>query len=248
MSISSLGGSSFGGIRGTFQPPSFQSIDSNSDSSITLDELKAGAPGGANVQNDKRTEALFSAMDADGSGSVSEDEKSAFDAKLQDQQAGLAFMAQQMGFPSNDDILAATDTDSDGAVSLEEFSASDTASSVGSDKLQELFSLIDSDSDGSISSEESSDFLDGVKFALAEFGQAGGPNGAGGPPPGPPPGGPPPAGPPPSDAASASASEGDNSSDETAIDLLTAATNAYSSTSSVNDLLSTLQSIFDTAA
>ena len=247
MSISGLGGGSFGGIRGNFQPPSFQSLDTNSDESLTLDELKAGAPGGASAANDKRTEALFKAMDADGNGSVSSDEKSAFDDKMADQQSGMAFMAQQMQFPSNADIFANTDSNSDGSVSLDEFSASDAAKNLSSDQLQSLFSTIDSDSDGSISETESSDFLDSLKSGLAENGPPppppggggpGGPGDAGGPPPGPPP-----------DQASSSSSEDDSSS--SALDLLSMALSAYGSdksSSSSSDLLSSLTSLLQKAA
>ncbi len=242
MSISGLGGGSFGGIRGNFQPPSFQSLDTNSDESLTLDELKAGAPGGASAANDKRTEALFKAMDADGNGSVSSDEKSAFDDKMADQQSGMAFMAQQMQFPSNADIFANTDSNSDGSVSLDEFSASDAAKNLSSDQLQSLFSTIDSDSDGSISETESSDFLDSLKSGLAENGPPPPPPGGGGA------GGPGAGGPPP-DQASSSSSEEDSSS--SALDLLSMALSAYGSdksSSSSSDLLSSLTSLLQKAA
>lgn len=237
MTISGLGGSPFAGMRGTFQPPSFASLDTNDDDQITLDELKAGVPGGTNAASDKRAEALFKAMDADGNGSVSSDEKSAFDEKLearrQDHHAGLAFLAQQLQGPSNAQIFAATDTNGDGSVSLDELSNDDAATGVSSDSLQKLFNLIDSNGDGSISETESSDFLDAVKSAISD--QQGPPPppdggaGAGGPPPPPPDGGP-------------------DGGDGTSNDLLSLAQTAYSTTSQPTDLVDILQSLLQKAA
>jgi len=244
MTISGLGGSPFAGMRGTFQPPSFASLDTNGDDQITLDELKAGAPGGANAASDKRAEAMFKAMDTDGNGSVSSDEKSAFDEKMQakrhDHHAGLAFLAQQSQGPSNADVFAATDTNGDGSVSLDELSSDDAAQGVSSDSMQKLFSLIDSDGNGSISQTESSDFLDAVKSAVAQNGPPppdGGPGGAGGL------GGPGAGGPPPPPPAN-----DDTGSDSTSSDLLSLAQSAYSSTSKSTDLVGILQSLLQTAA
>lgn len=234
MSISGLGGSAFAGMRGTFQPPGFSSLDSNADGSITLDELKAGAPGGASATSDARAQKLFDAMDTNGDGSVSADEKSAFDQKLAEQhrdgQAGTTFLAQQLTGFSNDDVFAATDTNGDGAVSFDEFSSDPAAASTSSDSLQKLFALIDQDGDGSISSAESSDFLDSVKSALSENGPPPPPGGGQG-------GGPPP--PPPPD---------DGSSGSTSTDLLSQAQTAYQSTSQSSNLLDMLESLLSTAA
>lgn len=170
MSISGLGGSPYAGMRGAFQPPSFASLDTNNDDQITLDELKAGAPGGANASSDQRAEALFKAMDTDGNGSVSSDEKTAFDKKVQDRQSGMAFLAQQLSTSSDASVFQATDTNGDGSVSLAEFSNDPAAKGVSSDKLQQLFSAIDTDKDGSISQTESSAFLDKVRSAVAQSG------------------------------------------------------------------------------
>jgi Ca2+-binding EF-hand superfamily protein len=228
-------------MRGAYQPPSFASLDTNDDGSITLDELKAGAPGGANAASDKRAEKLFKAMDADGNGSISSDEKSAFDEKMQarrhDHHAGLAFLAQQSQGPSNADVFAATDTNGDGSVSLDELSSDDAAKGVSSDSMQKLFSLIDSDGNGSISETESSDFLDAVRSAVAQNGPPdGGPggaggSGAGGPPPPPPP-----------------AANDDSGNGGTSSDLLSLAQTAYNSTSKSTDLVGILQSLLQTAA
>lgn len=240
MSISALCGMPPGGTRGTLRPPSFDQLDSNSDQSITLDELKAAAPNGPSAARDKRAEALFKAMDSDGNGSVTADEKSAFDDKLQklmaERQSGLAFMAQQFGIPSNADVFKATDTNSDGAVSFDEFSADDAAKNVSTDKLQQLFGMIDTNSDGSISEDESSTFLDAVRSAVADRGPpppGGGPAGTGGPPPPPPP-------------------QDDQQADQdtNGIDLLLKAVSSYQSQSQTKstDLISMLKSLLETTA
>jgi len=238
MSIGGVGGGA--PMMRSFKPPTFESLDSNSSGDVTLDELKSAAPGGAqNAKSSERAEKLFAAMDADSSGSVSTDEKDAFDTKMKAAREAMQFMTQMMAGgaqpPSNEDIFAATDTDGSGGVSLEEFSSSEAAESLSTDQLSELFSTIDGDGDGSITETESSDFLDTLKSAMG-----GGPGGPGGPRG---PGGPPPGGPPPSDAADSSEEE-----DDTAISLLTAATSAYTSKQKSDDLLSKLSSIFDQAA
>lgn len=233
MSISGVGGGA--ALVRQFQPPSFSSIDSDSSGAISLEQLKSGPPGGAtDARSAARAEKLFAAMDADSSGSVTSDEKDAFDQKLSEQRQAMQFMTQLMAGgpqpPSNEDIFAATDADQSGTVSLEEFSSSDGAEGITDDDLQTLFSAIDSDGDGAISETESTDFLDTLKSAAAD-----GPMG------GPPPGGPPPG---------ASGTEKTEEEDETALalDLLSAAKAAYSSKGNSNDLLSALSSIFDEAA
>lgn len=243
MSIGGVGGGA--PMMRSFKPPTFESLDSNSSGDVTLDELKSAAPGGGaeSAKSSERAEKLFAAMDADSSGSVSSDEKDAFDTKLKAARDAMQFMTQLMAGgsqpPSNEDIFAATDTDGSVGVSLDEFSAGDTGKSLSTDQLSELFSIIDSDSDGSITESESSDFLDTLKSAM---GGAGGPPPGGGPggPGGPPPGGPPPGG------TSSSGEEDDE--DTSAIDLLTAATTAYTSKQKSTDLLDQLTSIFDQAA
>jgi len=241
MSIGGVGGGA--SMMRSFKPPTFESLDSNSSGDITLDELKSAAPGGADdAKSAERAEKLFAAMDADGSGSVSSDEKDAFDAKMKAARQAMQFMTQLIAGgvqpPSNEDIFAATDSDRSGSVSLEEFSAGDAASSLSTDQLSKLFSIIDSDGDGSITETESSDFLDTLKSAMGGPGEAGGP-----PPGGPPPGGPPPGGSPPGGSAN-----DDEDDDTSAITLLTAATNAYASKQKSADLLSTLTSILEKAA
>jgi Ca2+-binding EF-hand superfamily protein len=216
------------------QLPSFSSIDGTSSGDITLDEVKAGAPGGAtDTRSAARAEKPFAAMDADSNGSVTSDDKDAFDSKLAEQRQAMQFMTQLMAggnqAPSNEDVFAATDSDSSGSVSLEEFSSSDSAEGVSTDELAELFATIDADGDGAITETESSDFLDTLKSAMGDR------------PMGPPPGGPPPGG-----KGDEAESEEDDST--LALDLLTAAKSAYSAQSSSDDLLTTLSKIFDEAA
>jgi Ca2+-binding EF-hand superfamily protein len=244
MSIGGVGGGA--PMMRSFKPPTFESLDSNSIGDLTLDELKSAAPGGAqSAKSSERAEKLFAAMDADSSGSVSSDEKDAFDTKMKAAREAMQFMTQLMAGgsqpSSNEDIFANTDTDGSGGVSLDEFSAGDAAESLSTEQLSELFATIDSDSDGSITETESSDFLDTLKSAMG---------GAGGPPPGGGPGGPggpPPGGPPPGGSASSSASD-EEDDDTSAINLLSAATSAYASKQKSVDLFATLSSIFDQAA
>lgn len=244
MSISGVGGGA--AFMRQLQPPSFSSIDSNSSGDITLDELKAGAPGGtADTKGAARAEKLFAAMDAGSSGSVTSDEKDAFDSKLAEQRQAMQFMTQLMAGgsqpPSNENVFAATDTDSSGSVSLEEFSSSDSAEGVSTDELEQLFATIDADGDGAITETESSDFLDTLKSAMGERPMGPPPGGPGGP------GGPPPGGPPPGGKGGGEAESEDDDS-TLALDLLAAAKSAYSAQSSSDDLLSALSKIFDEAA
>ena len=239
MSIANVGGGQSVSqmMRTAFRPPSFQSLDSNADSSLSLEELKLGAPKGTQgADANKRAEALFKAMDADGDGSITSTEKDTFDAAMLEQRQSMAFMAQQIAGPSNADIFAQTDTDGDGAVTIEEFGDDEAASDIGSEQLQKLFDLVDADGDGSITETESSDFLDAIQSALNDSRPANGP-----PPGGPPPGGPPPDGPPP---GSAETEEDEDSSTTT---LFSMAQNAYK-TSQQQSLLEQLVSIFDSAA
>jgi Ca2+-binding EF-hand superfamily protein len=238
MSLSGIGGSATA-LR-SFQPPSFTTLDSDSSGGITLDELKSGAPKGASdSKSAERAEKLFTAMDTDADGSVTSTEKDAFDARMAENFQAMQFAVQLMAGgappppPSNEEVFAATDADGSGAVSLEEFSDSDAVDDLSSDQLEQLFSLIDSDGSGEISETESSTFLDALRSA------AGGPSGPSGP------GGPPP-GPPPSGGEVATSNEEDE--DDTALDLLKLASNAYTTTETSSDLLSTLTSIFDKAA
>ncbi|HOV03854.1 MAG TPA: EF-hand domain-containing protein [Kaistiaceae bacterium] len=241
--IGSLGGMmSQQSMRGSFQPPSFSSLDGDSSGGISLDELKASGPGGSqNAKDAARAEELFSKMDSDGDGSISESEKETFDKGVQDRMNAMQVMAQLAGGaggaggpPSAADMIANADTNEDGGISLDELKASTSeATSVDTEALEELFASIDEDSDGSISEDELSSFLDDLK----EEGGPGGPGGEhAGPPPGPPPGGGEMGGTSSSDASSLAAS------------LLSMAQSAYSSSSSLSSDDSLLSSLVEKVA
>jgi Ca2+-binding EF-hand superfamily protein len=227
-------------IRTPFRPPSFASLDSNSDSSLTLDELMQSTPKGASdPQSASRAQALFSAMDKDGDSSVTSAEKDAFDKQMADRMQGMAFMTQQMAAPSNADIFKETDSNGDGSVSLAELGDDAGADAIGSEGLKKLFDLLDSNGDGAITETESSSFLDAVRSALqdasgnTEHAHAGGP----------PPGGPPPGGPPPS-----ASNDGDADDQSTATSSLLATAKSAYGNSAHKTLLEQLASIFETAA
>ncbi|WP_193336821.1 EF-hand domain-containing protein [Devosia beringensis] len=225
-------------MRTAFKPPSFASLDSNSDNSLTLDEIKLNAPKDASsAQANKRAEALFSAMDGDGGGSVTSSEKDIFDTKMAEQGQSMAFMTQQLAGPSNADIFAATDSDGDGAVTLAELGDDEGAGAISDENLQKLFDMIDGNGDGSITETESSSFLDAVKTALQDSASSTGSQQASGPPPG----GPPPGGPPP---ASDDAEEDDTT---TSASLLATAQIAYKA-SQQQTLLEQLAAVFSAAA
>lgn len=231
-SVSGLGGGAAQFLRAGHKPPSFDQLDANSDKSITLDELTAGAPGGAkSAAAQKRAESLFKAMDSNADGSVTSDEKDAFDLKLANQRQDMNFMAQLLAGgqkpPSNSDVFNATDTDGNGSVSLAELSDDEAAKGASSDSVEAIFKLIDVDSDGAISREESSTFLDAIKDAVGKL--------AGGQPPPPPEGGMPP----PTGAAEAGSAS---------LDLLNAAQTAYGSARKNMDLISVLNSLLNEAA
>ncbi|MGV8853838.1 MAG: EF-hand domain-containing protein [Devosia sp.] len=241
--------------RSAFKPPSFASLDTNSDDSITLDELKLNATKDASsAKANRRAEALFKAMDADGNGSVTSSEKDVFDTKMADARQSMAFMTQQLAGPSNADIFAATDSNGDGSVSIAELGADDGASAISKDSLQKLFDMIDANGDGSITESESSTFLDSVKSALQDAANTTGRQTAGGPPAGvPPPGGPPPGGghhggpPPASDDYDDDDTTATATAAATSTTLLATAQNAYK-TSQQQTLLEQLAAVFSAAA
>lgn len=75
------GGAAGGGGQ---KPMSFDALDTNQDGSVSLDEMLASSDSEASEDTDKtaRLTELFSKMDADGDGSVTESEKSTFDEKM----------------------------------------------------------------------------------------------------------------------------------------------------------------------
>ncbi|HEV2556309.1 MAG TPA: EF-hand domain-containing protein [Bosea sp. (in: a-proteobacteria)] len=184
--------SSISGVSGGFRPPppkppSFESVDTDSSGSLSIEEFKAGAPKGA---ASSKSEELFKAIDSDSNGSVTQEEQDAFKAKAEQAQQQLqSFLfglqaggqSESSGDESEEetDIFAQLDANSDGSVAKDEFlSAFSSGTSSSSDLLSKLFDAIDSSSDGSISKDEQSSF----QAALEQRGRPSGP------PPGPPPG------------------------------------------------------------
>lgn len=211
--ISALGGMSQGMMR-TFAPPSFSSLDSNSDGGMTLEELQSNAPGGvSDAQSQTRAAEMFSRMDSDSDGTVTSAEKDTFDAELQDRMSQMQFSTQMLASTGSadksganslvSDILAALDGNSDGSVSASEFGSSDAVSGLDSSEADQLFSALDSDGSGSVSEDEISSFLEDNMPA------------------GPPAGGPPMGGPPMgAGGQSSSSSEESSDSSSTTYDVL----------------------------
>ncbi len=179
--MSSIG--SVGGFRPPPpKPPSFDTLDSDSSGSLSLDEFQSGAPKGADSAktNSARTdsaksEALFKAIDSDSDGSVTKAESDAFKAKAEKagQQLQSFLFGLQSGQTSSDsttsdetDIFSQIDANSDGSIAKGEFTqAFSTGRSDATGALSDLFDAIDSDSDGSISKGEQTAFQDTLKAA-----------------------------------------------------------------------------------
>lgn len=211
-----VGMSAIGGTQArAFQPPSFSSLDTNSDDGISLDELKSNAPGGA---SDARAEELFNSLDADGDGSITKEEKDNFDSEIKSRMASVNFEAQLIGGrpPDAQSIISALDADDDGAVSLEEFSNSEATKNLESDTIEQLFASIDQDGDGLASEEEISSLLEK---------------------------GPPPGGPPPSAEATSTDEEEEDTATSQLLEMISNAIDAYQSSSTDQDSLTSV--LFD---
>ncbi|POR47809.1 EF-hand domain-containing protein [Bosea psychrotolerans] len=234
--MSSIG--SVGGFRPPPpKPPSFDTLDSNSSGSLSLDEFQSGAPKGT---DSAKSEALFKAIDSDSDGSVTKAESDAFKAKAEKAgqqlqsflfglQSGQTSSASDSTTSGGTDIFSQIDANSDGSIAKDEFTqAFSTGTSDSTSALGDLFDAIDSDSDGSISKDEQSAFQDTLKAA-----------------------GPPPP-PPPQDASSESSDDQDifsqldaNSDGSVAKDEFLSALNSDKTASGSSDLLSKLFDAID---
>ncbi len=169
-SISGLGGSSalqFMRMPVQREQPDFGTIESDGNKSVSLEEFKSGAPGGAGRAGaDQGLDKLFGAIDSDGDGGITESEFDAFaeqaKAQFQSFQLQVQQLDQQDGLAS---LFEALDSDADGGVSRAEFGggASETGGSQLSELLDELFRQIDQNGDESISQEENDAFLKQVE-------------------------------------------------------------------------------------
>lgn len=194
--ISSVGGMLQGMTR-SFAPPSFSSLDANSDGGLTVDELTSSTLGGvSDAQSQSRAAELFSKMDGDGDGTVTSAEKDTFDSELQQRVSDMQFSTQLIASGGGlagagaseapdigslaSSILSALDSDADASVSLEEFSSSEAVSDYSTDEVEALFNALDADGSGSVSEDELASFLEDNKPEGATMGA--------GPPSGPPPG------------------------------------------------------------
>jgi Ca2+-binding EF-hand superfamily protein len=136
------------------QAKKFSEVDSNSDGSITQDELSAIL--GSNGSNGAPSVAdIFSKVDTDGSGGISSDEWDTFQQNIQ----------QMPPPPPPPTDFSSVDTDGDGSISKSELNSAmpkpvsgDSSDSSDDSEDSQLFSDIDTDGDGKISSAEWSAF------------------------------------------------------------------------------------------
>jgi Ca2+-binding EF-hand superfamily protein len=151
------------------KPPSFETLDGDSNGSLSLDEFKAGAPKGA---DSSKSEKLFQAIDSDSDGSITKAESDAFkteQAKAEQQLQSFLFglqsqQAEVEPAEAEEDAFASFDSDSDGSVSKDEFlQALSDQKSVSSDLLSKLFDAIDTDVNGSVSRDEQSAFQEALE-------------------------------------------------------------------------------------
>ncbi|MDC7683612.1 EF-hand domain-containing protein [Asticcacaulis sp. BYS171W] len=150
-----------GGAKGGSAPQTFDELDTNEDGTVSLDEMTA-ASGTDESGDTSKIEELFSAMDADGDGSVTESEKSSFDEQMRANgppPGGPGGPQGAGGMGGGAQSFDALDTNQDGTVSLDEMmAASGTDESGDTSKIEELFSAMDSDGDGSVTETEKSSF------------------------------------------------------------------------------------------
>lgn len=150
------------------KPPSFGTLDSNSDGSLSLDEFKTGAPKGA---DSAKSEELFKKIDSDGDGSISKAESDEFKSQADKAEQLLQsfLLSLQPSQPAKtgkasdskdeDDAFAQIDANSDGSISSDEFkNALSNDRTASDDLLSKLFDAIDSNRDGSVTQGETKAF------------------------------------------------------------------------------------------
>jgi len=159
-SISSSGSSSLSLLQ-QWQQKIFSSIDSNSDGSVTKSELETAVTkaGGTTEEAD----ALYSKLDPDNIGSVSE---SQFSANMPVPRLGDQMVSQLISYQSVDsggssgtnpasqlasDLFSSIDTDGDGVISKSELETAVTNAGGSTDEADAFYAKLDPDNTGSVS-------------------------------------------------------------------------------------------------
>ena len=125
----------------------FSNLDSDNSGSLSSEEMAAMAPppppdkSTDQAPNTELADAVISALDADGNGTISSDELS----------NGLTSAGSSA---DSSQIFSALDKNQDGTVSKDELAASLTPQPPQQASSDELFSSLDADSDGSVSGSE----------------------------------------------------------------------------------------------
>ena len=125
----------------------FSNLDSDNSGSLSSEEMAAMAPppppdkSTDQAPNTELADAVISALDADGNGTISSDELS----------NGLTSAGSSA---DSNQIFSALDKNQDGTVSKDELAASLTPQPPQQASSDELFSSLDADSDGSVSGSE----------------------------------------------------------------------------------------------
>lgn len=156
--------SGVGSLQNQQQWPTFQSVDTNDDDQLSLQEFESAGqnlPGGIGSLDSSSIQSLFSAVDSDGNGQISRGEAtSAFNKLSNALQSTLLGTQEQAGPPSPAQMFASADTDGSGGLSLGEFEADvtshvpDGVSAPTDDQMQAIFNKIDANGDGQISQSE----------------------------------------------------------------------------------------------
>lgn len=166
--ISSLG--SYGGNSAAqWRQQMFSKTDTNSDSSLSKDELLAAlqdAPQGKDGEDaSTMVEKMFADMDTDQDGNISQSEYSSFQPQFDASTASTLLSAQEEPpeRPSAEDMMAETDANGDGVISKDELATVlQKHAQDGQDgpSVDDMFSDMDSDGDGSVSMEELTAFAE----------------------------------------------------------------------------------------
>jgi len=215
-SVSSMLSGSYASFSAAKQA-AFQKADADSTGGLSLEEFQAlGSKDGKKVDGATSVQDLFSQIDTDGNGEVTQTEldakaKADFASRLQ-QGGALSganlLQASESGSPDQD-FLTKADTDGSGSISLDEFKAAKPADAPDDISSEDIFNQLDSDGDGSVT--------------LSEL-EANRPQG--GPPPGPPPSG---------GQADATDSSGSSTSSSNVLDSVASSSGSSSSSSSSSD-------------